>query len=137
MSKLSLIAAMAIGGLVACSTLATAQDSTPTPDAKKGGKRGPQTIEQQMERLAPLKLTDEQKPKVEAVLKESSKKRQEIVNDPNFDRSQMREKMQPIMEEQNKKLKAILTDDQFKQYQELTARGKKGGKKKADAPPPQ
>ena len=35
MSKLSLIAAMALGGLVACSTLATAQDSTPTPDAKK------------------------------------------------------------------------------------------------------
>jgi len=68
-----------------------------------------------MERLAPLKLTDEQKPKVEAVLKESSKKRQEIVNDPNFDRSQMREKMQPIMEKQNEKMKAILTEDQFKQ----------------------
>ena len=137
MSKLSLIAAMAMGGLVACSTLATAQDSTPTPDAKKGGKRGPQTIEQQMDRLAPLKLTDEQKPKVEAVLKESSKKRQEIVNDPNFDRSQMREKMQPIMEKQNEKMKAILTEDQFKQYQELNQRGKKGGKKKADAPPAQ
>jgi Spy/CpxP family protein refolding chaperone len=136
MSKLSLIAAMAMGGLVACSTLATAQDSTPTPDAKKG-KRGPQTIEQQMERLAPLKLTDEQKPKVEAVLKESSKKRQEIVNDPNFDRSQMREKMQPIMEKQNEKMKAILTEDQFKQYQELNQRGKKGGKKKANAPPAQ
>jgi Spy/CpxP family protein refolding chaperone len=126
MSKHSLIVAMALGGLVACSTLATAQDAT--PDAKKA-KRGPQTIEQQMEKLAPLKLTDEQKPKVEAVLKESSKKRQEIMSDSSFDRSQMREKMQPIMEEQNKKLKAILTDDQFKQYQELTARGK--GKKKA------
>jgi hypothetical protein len=46
----------------------------------------------------------------------------------------MREKMQPIMEEQNKKMKAILTEDQFKQYQELNQRGKKGGKKKADAP---
>ena len=97
MSKLSLIVAMALGGLVACSTLATAQDSTPAPDAKKGGKRGPLTIEQQMERLAPLKLTDEQKPKVEAVLKESTKKRQEIFSDSNVDRSQMREKMQPIM----------------------------------------
>ena len=133
MSRISLIAAMALGGLVACSTLATAQDSTP-PDAKKGGKRGPQTLEQQLERLAPLKLTDEQKPKVEAVLKESSKKRQEIFNDSSIDRSQMREKMQPIMEEQNKKLKAILTEEQFKQYQELNQRGKKGGKKKADAP---
>ena len=133
MSRISLFAAMALGGLVACSTLATAQDSTATQDAKKGGKRGPQTIEQQMERLAPLKLTDEQKQKVEPVLKESSKKRQEIFNDSSIDRSQMREKMQPIMEEQNKKLKGILTEDQFKQYQELTARGKKGGKKKAEA----
>ena len=134
MSKHSLIVAMALGGLVACSTLATAQDAN--PDAKKA-KRGPQTIEQQMERLAPLKLTDEQKPKVEAVLKESSKKRQEIFSDSSVDRSQMREKMQPIMEEQNKKMKAILTEDQFKQYQELNQRGKKGGKKKADAPPAQ
>jgi Spy/CpxP family protein refolding chaperone len=131
MSKLSLITAMALGGLVACSTLATAQDAT--PDAKKA-KRGPQTIEQQMERLAPLKLTDEQKPKVEAVLKASSKKRQEIFNDSSIDRSEMRQKMQPIMEEQNKKLKEILTAEQFKQYQELNQRGKKGGKKKADAP---
>ena len=130
MKRLSLITAMALGGLVACSTLASAQDSTTTPDAKKGGKRGPQTIEQQMERLAPLNLTAEQKPKVEAVLKESSKKRQEIFSDSSIDRSQMREKMQPIMEEQNKKLKAILTEDQYKQYQELTARGR-GGKKKA------
>jgi Spy/CpxP family protein refolding chaperone len=120
---------MALGGLVACSTLATAQDSTPAPDAKKGGKRGPLTIEQQMERLAPLKLTDEQKPKVEAVLKESTKKRQEIFSDSNVDRSQMREKMQPIMEEQNKKMKAILTDDQYTKYQEMMRRGKKGGKK--------
>ena len=48
MSKLSLIAAMALGGLVACSTLATAQDSTTAPDKKK--KRG-FTVEQQMERM--------------------------------------------------------------------------------------
>jgi Spy/CpxP family protein refolding chaperone len=132
MNKVSLIAAMALGGLVAFSTLATAQDSTPTPDTKKKGRF---TVEQQMERMTTqLSLTDEQKPKVEAVLKESAKKRQEIFSDSSIDRSQMREKMQPIMEEQNKKMKAILTDDQYKKYQEMNQRGKKGGKKKADAP---
>jgi acyl-CoA reductase-like NAD-dependent aldehyde dehydrogenase len=128
MSKLSLIAAMALGGLVACSTLATAQNSTATPDAKKGGKNR-MTVEQQMERMTTqLNLTAEQKPKVEAVLKESSKKRQEIMNDSSIDRSQMREKMQPIMEKQNEKLKGILTEEQFKKYQEMQQRAKKGAK---------
>ena len=127
MNKLSLIVAMALGGLVACSTLATAQDAAPK-DAKKGGKNR-MTVEQQMERMTTqLNLTAEQKPKVEAVLKESSKKRQEIMNDSSIDRSQMREKMQPIMEKQNEKLKGILTEEQFKKYQEMQQRAKKGAK---------
>ena len=72
MKKLSLIAALAIGGLVACSTLATAQDSTNNVP-KKGGKRGMPTVEQQMERMTTaLDLTDAEKPKVKAVLEDSS-----------------------------------------------------------------
>ena len=122
MNKLSLIAAMALGGLVACSTVATAQDAPK--------KKGRPTVEQQMERLnTELTLTAEQKPKVEAVLKETNKKMQEIFNDSSTDRSQMREKMQPIREEQTKKMKAILTEEQFKKYQEMNQRGKKGGKR--------
>jgi periplasmic protein CpxP/Spy len=129
MKKLSLIAAMAFGGLVACSTLATAQDAGNAPKQGKGRF----TVEQQMERLTTqLDLTAEQKPKVEAVLKESSKKRQEIMNDSSIDRSEMRTKMQPIMEEQNKKLKGILTEDQFKKYQDMQQKARKGGKKKAE-----
>lgn len=122
MNKLSLIAAMALGGLVACSTVATAQDAPK--------KKGRPTVEQQMERLnTELTLTAEQKPKVEAVLKETNKKMQEIFNDSSTDRSQMREKMQPIREEQTKKMKDILTADQFKKYQDMNQRGKKGGKR--------
>ena len=133
MSKLSLIAAIALGGLVASSMLATAQDATNAP-ARKGGKRG-FSVEQQMQRYTEqLALTDDQKPKVEAVLKASSKKRQEITSDTSLDRQQIHEKMQPVMEEQNKKMKAILTDDQYKKYQEMNERGKKGGgRKKADS----
>ena len=130
MKKLSLIAALAIGGLVACSTLATAQDSTNNVP-KKGGKRGMQTVEQQMQRYTDqLTLTDDQKPKVKAVLEESSKKRQEIMGDTSLDRSAIREKMQPIMEEQNKKMKEILTADQFSKYQEMQQR--RGKKKKSE-----
>jgi acyl-CoA reductase-like NAD-dependent aldehyde dehydrogenase len=128
MSKLSLVAALVLGGLVAGSTLATAQDS----NAPK--KKGRMNIEQQMERMTEaLTLTDDQKPKVKAALEETNKKRQAIMSDTSIERSQMREKMQPITEEQNKKMKEILTADQFKKYQEMRQQGKKGGKKKDES----
>lgn len=125
MSKLSLVAALVLGGLVAGSTLANAQDSN-APKKKRG-----MNIEQQMERMTEaLTLTDEQKPKVKAALEETNKKRQAIMSDTNIERSQMREKMRPLMEEQNKKMKEILTETQYKKYQELQQqRGKQGAKK--------
>ena len=127
MKKLSLIAALALGGLMACSTLVPAQDAP--KDATKGGKKG-FSVEQQMDRLTTaLTLTDEQKPKVKAVLEETNKKMQEIRSDSTLDQAQRREKGQPIMDEQNTKMKAILTEEQYKKFQEMRPGGKKGGKK--------
>jgi periplasmic protein CpxP/Spy len=129
MSKLSLIAAMVLGGLVACSTLVTAQDSTSAPE-KKGGKRG-MSPEQLMEKYTEqLSLTDEQKPKVKALLEDSTKKRRELFRDSALDQQQKREKFQGVMEAQNKKMKEILTADQYKKYQEMNEKMKKGGGKK-------
>jgi periplasmic protein CpxP/Spy len=123
MKKLSLIAALVLGGLVAFSTVAMAQDAN--KDAKKSGKRGMPTVEQQMERLTKaLSLTDEQKPKVEALLKDTQKKYQELAPE---DR---REKGRAIREEQNKKMKEILTPEQMEKYTKLQEEMKKGGKKK-------
>ena len=132
MSKLSLIAAMALGGLVTCSTLVTAQDASSAPE-KKGGKRG-MSPEQMMERYTQqLSLTDEQKPKFKAVLEDTGKKRREIRKESGQDRQQVGEKMRPVMEAQNKKMKEILTADQYKKYQEMNEKMKKrGGKKKAE-----
>jgi Spy/CpxP family protein refolding chaperone len=128
MSKLSLIAALTLGGLMACSTLVTAQDAPPA-DAKKGGRKQ-FTVEQQMERMTTqLSLTNEQKPKVKAALEARDKKMQEIRKDTSLDQQARRDKMRPIMEEQNKKMKEILTADQFTKYQEMNQRGKNGGKK--------
>jgi protein CpxP len=130
MSKLSLIAALALGGLMACSTLATAADTTAdttTPPAKKGGKKG-MTAEQRLEAMTTqLTLTDEQKPKVKAVLDDSSKAMQEIRNDTSLDQQARRDKMQPIMDKQNTAMKAILTPEQYTKYQEMNQR--KGKKK--------
>jgi periplasmic protein CpxP/Spy len=130
MSKLSLIAALALGGLMACSTLVTAADTaadTTTPPAKKGGKNRP-TVEQQVTRMTDtLTLTDEQKPKVKAVLEATSKAMQEIRNDTSLDQQARRDKMQPIMDKQNTAMKAILTPEQNTKYLEMNAR--KGKKK--------
>jgi Spy/CpxP family protein refolding chaperone len=129
-AKLSLIAALVLGGLMACSTQATAQQDAP----KK--KKGMPTIEQQMERLnTELTLTDEQKPKVEALLKETQKKMQELRADTSVPRDQQREKMTAIRDDQTKAMKKILTTDQFPKYEKyLEQQRTRGGKKKSDAP---
>lgn len=119
MSKLSLIAALALGGLMACSTLATAQ--------QKGGKKG-MTAEQRLEAMTTqLSLTDEQKPKVKAALEATSTAMQEIRKDTSLDQQARRDKMQPIMDKQNTEMKKILTPEQYTKYQEMNQR--KGKKK--------
>lgn len=131
LNKISLLAALTLGGLVVCSNMALAQDAN--KDAKKGGKRG-FSVEQQMERMSEqLSLTDDQKPKVKAVLEESQKKMQEMRGDSSVPQDQRREKMQTLMQEQDKKLKGILKAEQYEKWQKTREemRGKRGeGKKK-------
>ncbi len=131
MKKLSLIAALALGGLLAFSTIAMAQDTGAKKDAKKGGKNR-FSAEQRLERMnADLKLTDEQKPKVKAVLEETSKGMQGLRDVPQDER---RQKMQTIRETETKKLKEILTPDQMEKYKKAQDEMKKkyGGKKKTE-----
>src|SRR5438132_1682264 len=128
-NKLSVITGMALGGLVACSNMALAQDQ------RRGGGRGrAPSVEQRMERMTEeLKLTDEQKPKVKAVLEASQKKRQELFSDSSVAREDRREKMRGIMENEEKKLKEILTADQYAKHEKMREEmraGGKGGKKK-------
>jgi Spy/CpxP family protein refolding chaperone len=121
MTKLSLVAALALGGLLACTTLATAQDNG---GGKKGGRM---TVEQRLDRMTTeLTLTDAQKPKVKAVLDDTAAKMKDVPAD------QRREKMPAIREEETKKLKEILTPEQFVKYEAMARGGKKGGEKKAD-----
>ncbi len=118
MKKLSLVAALVLGGLLACCTLASAQD-TNSPDStpKKGGKRGMPTVEQRMERMSTeLSLTDDQKPKVKAVLEDFGKQYAGLRDVPQDER---RAKMQSIREDEGKKLKEILTPDQWEKYQKM------------------
>lgn len=124
MKKLSLIAVVALGTLVACN-MAIAQDA-----AKKDTKRKAPTVEQRLDRMTTqLNLTDAQKPKVKAVLEESAKKMKDMAPE------ERRTKGKTLREEETKKLKAILTDEQFKKYEERMQHGREkkgpGGEKKA------
>jgi periplasmic protein CpxP/Spy len=123
MKRLSLIAALALGGLLAFSTIAMAQDAD-KKEAKKGGKNR-FSVEQRMERMSTdLKLTDEQKPKVKTVLEETSKSMQGLREVPQDER---RAKMQSIREKEVTKLKEILTPDQMEKYKKAQEEMKKKG----------
>jgi len=121
MPKLSLVAALALGSLLACTTITSAQD---TKDSKEG-KKGRPGIEQMMERLTKeVTLTAEQQPKVKAVLEESQKNMMALKDVPMQDR---REKAKAIREEETKKIKEILTPEQFEKYQKVRAMRRPGG----------
>lgn len=132
MKKLSLVTALVLGGLVACSITANAQDQ----GGKKDGKgRERMTVEQRLEKMtADLTLTDEQKPKVKTVLEDTSKKMKELYSG-DLSQEQRREKMQPIRDEETKQMKKILTTEQFGKWQKMQEERrshKDGEKKKTD-----
>lgn len=138
--KFSLIAALALGGLMACASLATAQDNKDSKSSSGQGQgrgRG-MSVDARMERLTTeLTLTDAQKPKVKAVLEESQKKFREMREDTSLSQEQRREKMGTIREEETKALKPILTPEQMEKYKNLPqqfrrGQGGQGGEKKAN-----
>jgi Spy/CpxP family protein refolding chaperone len=124
MNKLSLIAALVLGGLVAGGTTATAQEAKEGKDAK-GGKRGFPSVQERLERMTEhLKLTDAQKPKVKAVLEEQDKQMQGMRDVPQEER---RTKGREIREATAKKMKEILTPEQFEKYEQMPRPGRPGG----------
>jgi Spy/CpxP family protein refolding chaperone len=130
--KLSLIAALALGGLMACASLATAQDNKDSKGGAGQGRRG-MNIDQRMERLTTeLSLTDAQKPKVKAVLEDTQKKMRELRDDSSLSQEQRREKFTALREDESKALKPILTPEQMEKYKNLPQQGRRGqgGEKK-------
>lgn len=108
-----------------------------------GGGRGMQMSPQsQLDAMSSqLSLTDEQKPKVLAILEDSNKKMTDLRNSGG-DPQEMRPKMMAIRTDQQDKIKALLTDEQKTKYdamieaQQQRMRGGQGGPG-AGGPPPQ
>lgn len=112
--KKSLLFALALGAALACSPSAQAQE-------KKEG-RGRQTVEERMKQLSEaLKLTDEQKAKLEPILKEEGEKLRAIFGDANASREEKGKKMQEARKDIAAKVKAVLTPEQAEKYEKLQA----------------
>jgi periplasmic protein CpxP/Spy len=130
MQKIGLAALLAAGAMLVSPALRAAETNapatpTPPPEGRQGG--GPRmSVDDQLARLTEqLSLTNEQKPKVKAVLEDQNKKRAEFRDLPQEER---RAKGQALREEMTKKMKEILTEEQFKKYEALPrGRGPGGG----------
>lgn len=146
--NVSLIAILAMSGLLALSAGLSAQSTNSTaPDRPRQGPGGG-SVDARLARLTEqLGLTDEQKPKVKAVLEAQIK---DMAGSRDLPPEERRAKGMAAREEMNKKMKEILTEEQFKKYEALPqGRGpggprpnagggenSAGGEKKPDAPKP-
>ena len=99
--------------------------------AEKGeGKGKGLSVEERLKNMAEmLKLTDEQKAKIEPIMKEEGEKLRAIFQDQNTPREEKGKKMQEIRKEIAAKIKPILTPEQAEKYEkfqaELAAKRKK------------
>jgi periplasmic protein CpxP/Spy len=126
-SKISLVAALVAGVMLAYSPALRAQDAKEGQDAKKheGRPGGPQAMKEHLDKMAvDLKLTADQKTKVEAVMKEQGEKMRGMRDLP---KDQRHEKAKALREEVTKKMKGILTPEQFAQWEKNRPQGRPGG----------
>jgi Spy/CpxP family protein refolding chaperone len=100
------------------SGFAQTNTNSPSAGAPEGGTRG--TVETRLARLsAQLKLTDEQKPKVKAILEEENRKRRELQNDSALSQEDRRSRRSALRDDLGRKMKEVLTTEQHQQYEKL------------------
>jgi protein CpxP len=131
-SRISLMAALIAGIMLAYSPALRAEDAKEGKDAKKhegrpGGPGGPGMKEHFDKMAEDLKLTDEQKTKVQAAMKEQGEKMRGLRD---LSQDERREKMKASREEMTKKMKGILTAEQFEKWEKNRPQGRPGGPRK-------
>ncbi len=135
LTKTSLIASLAVVALLACSSSLLAQETNTPPAGAPpvGGMKRPDFAKE-------LNLTEDQKPKFEAIVKESMQKRRELRSDTALTPEEKRTKAKAIQEDAAKQLKELLTAEQFAKWEKMTAgirrNGPPGGGPGAGGPPP-
>ena len=143
---MTLIAALAVGGLLTLSPAVRADDATNTPPSAPPaggpppGDRGPgmrgrgPNIDMIAQRL---NLTEDQKPKVKEILEGQRQHMRDLWRQgQDLSREDRMAKMKSIREDTNAKLKAVLTADQFEQWQKMQSRMRGPRNRPPGGPPP-
>ncbi|HKW30571.1 MAG TPA: hypothetical protein VJT54_14640 [Verrucomicrobiae bacterium] len=154
LTKMTLITALALGGLLTMSPALRADDATNTPPAAPPaggpppGDRGPGMRGRgpNFDMIAQrLNLTDDQKPKVKEILDGQRQQMRDLFQNQDMSREDRMAKMKTVREDTDAKLKAVLTSDQFEQWQKMESRMRgprnrppgEGGTNAPAAAPPQ
>ena len=125
MKRISLITVVTLSGLFAWSALAQdAQPTRPARQARQGaggaGGQGGAAIREQMQKMEEeLKLTDEQKTKLQEARKEQAEKMRGIRDDTSLTQEQRIAKMKEMREANQAKMKTILTTEQFEKWTKM------------------
>ncbi len=124
-----MLSALVLGGLVLGATTTYAQDGNrerkgrPEGPGRPGGPAGGQRI------IEELGLSEEQKPKVQAILQEQGEKMRALFQDQSGSREDRAAKMRELGEATDAKLKDVLTKEQMEKYTKARteAMGRFGG----------
>jgi Spy/CpxP family protein refolding chaperone len=127
-TKMALIAALTVGSVLALSPGLRADDANNTPPAGGPPPGGPSAPGMRgrgpnLDLIAQrLNLTDDQKPKVKAILDDQRQQMRDLWQNQNLSREDRMSQMKSISEATDAKLKAVLTADQFAQWQQIRPR---------------
>jgi len=138
-TKTTLIAALATGALLTCGSLFAAETNAPAGTPPAGERGQGQGMRGRPDFAKALDLTDEQKPKVEAIMKAAQEKRMALRSDTSLTPEDRRAKAKAIQEDTTAKMKEVLTAEQFAKYEKMaqSMRGNRppGGGAGAGGPP--
>jgi len=138
-TKTLFLTALAVGGLLAFGMVANAGDTTNNPPATPPvgapppggpGMRGQAGFDRIAEQL---NLTDDQKPKVKAILEDQRKKMGDLRDDTSLSREDKMAKRKAVHEDTVTQMKAVLTADQFQKWQAMQPQM---GNRHPGGPPP-
>lgn len=114
-NKLSLVTLAAIAGVLWLRPLARAADAT-EPSKPAGGDRAAAMRERMQDVAKELNLTDEQKEKLQAVIRVQMEKLRGLRQDTSLSAEDKREKVRAIREEITAEVKKVLTPEQFEKW---------------------
>lgn len=133
-SKLTLVAAIALGGLMVCGPITQAQDKPATPPSAPGdattpppgGRRGNNMMQTMFDRL---NLTPDQQAKVKPVIADQQQKMRALREDKALSQQERRDKIKEIIDATDAKLKEILTPDQYTKLQDFRKQARSRGRR--------